>query len=55
MTPTATREQLRRYAEAIELWTRGFDTARIAVELKVHESIVERWVWSFREAARPAA
>lgn len=49
------KQQLRRYADAITMWRRGFDTAYIARELEIPEPLVERWVWNFREQARAVA
>ncbi len=46
--------RLRRYADAIAMWVRGFDTAAIARELKLPEPVIDRWVWNFREMARAA-
>jgi len=47
--------QLRRYADAIAMWMRGFDTDAIADHIDVPEPTVEKWVWNFREQARGAA
>jgi hypothetical protein len=46
---------LRRYAAAIAMWQRGFDTAAIAEALALPGATVERWMWNFREQARAAA
>jgi hypothetical protein len=46
------RAELRRYADAIGMWLRGFDTAAIGEQLELPEHLVARWVGNFREQAR---
>lgn len=46
---------LKRYAQAIDLWARRFDTAEIAEILTIDEAVVARWVANFREQTRVLA
>lgn len=48
----AERAQLHRYADAIAMWCSRFDTQEIALELKLPEHQVARWVSNFREQMR---
>jgi superfamily II RNA helicase len=43
------RVELSHYAEAVAMWSRGFDTVSISIRTQVPEAIIERWVWNFRE------
>jgi hypothetical protein len=59
MTATSTsrggadeRADLRRYADAIAMWGRGFDTQSIADRLVIPEHQVARWVANFRDVVR---
>lgn len=42
----------RKYAIALRLWARRFNTAEIAAHLKEPEHIVCRWIWHWRELSR---
>jgi hypothetical protein len=42
----------RQYSIALKLWCRKFNTADIARHLRVHESVVCRWIWHWRELSR---
>lgn len=48
------RSELKRYAEAIAMWSARFDTSEIAAKLGLSESIVARWVANFRDVVRAA-
>lgn len=48
----ASRTQLGRYAEVIELWRRRFDTMEIADIVELPEHLVARWVANFRDVVR---
>lgn len=51
----AERTELRRYAQAIAMWTSRFDTRDIAEALNVPEAVAAGWVANFREQVRAAA
>ncbi|WP_257164669.1 hypothetical protein [Bradyrhizobium sp. SRS-191] len=42
----------RQYTLALKLWCRRFNTAEIALHLKVPEHVVCRWIWHWRELSR---
>ncbi len=46
------RNQLRRYAEAVALWTARYDTFEIAERLSLPEYVIAKWVANFRDQAR---
>ncbi|MFB6460481.1 hypothetical protein [Bradyrhizobium tunisiense] len=46
------RQQLKRYREAITLWLHKRDTWEISQELNLPESLVAGWVANFRELVR---
>jgi hypothetical protein len=46
------RAELKRYAQAIEMWGARFDSADIAEALRVPEATVARWIANFREQMR---
>lgn len=46
------RQQLKRYREAITLWLHKRDTWEIARELNLPEHLVATWVANFRELVR---
>ncbi|UPJ43908.1 hypothetical protein IVB40_07515 [Bradyrhizobium sp. 40] len=50
-----TRAQLKKYPDVVTMWQRRFDTAAIAAELKLPESLVHAWIVNFRELGRVAA
>ncbi|MDN3278810.1 hypothetical protein QWJ07_31425 [Frankia sp. RB7] len=50
-----TRAQLKKYPDVVTMWQHRFDTAAIAAELKLPESLVHAWVVNFRELGRAAA
>jgi hypothetical protein len=50
-----TAKQLKKYPDVVTMWQRHFDTAAIAAELKLPESLVHAWVINFRELGRAAA
>lgn len=46
------RALFKKYAIALRLWARRFNTAEIAAHLKEPEHIVCRWIWHWRELSR---
>lgn len=50
--PAAEEEFFRQYSIALKMWCRRFNTAEIAKHLRVHESVVCRWIWHWRELSR---
>jgi hypothetical protein len=45
----ASREQLRRYAEALAMWHSRFDTCEIAGRLGLPESLISTWIANYRD------
>lgn len=43
------REQLKRYRDVISMWLNKYDTAEIAHETDLPESVVANWVANFRD------
>jgi superfamily II RNA helicase len=48
------RAEIRRYADVIAMWGRGFDTQSIADRVELPEHQVARWVANFRDVVRSA-
>jgi hypothetical protein len=46
------REQLKRYAEALAMWHSRFDTCEIAELLSLPELLVWSWVANYRDLMR---
>jgi hypothetical protein len=44
----------RQSSTALKMWCRKFNTAEIAKHLGVHEAVVCRWIWHWRELSRGA-
>jgi hypothetical protein len=49
------REQLKRYRDVISLWLNRYDTAEIAKQTELPESLVANWVANFRDMTVQAA
>jgi hypothetical protein len=48
------RDQLKRYAEALAMWHSRFDTNEIAVYLRLPESLISTWVANYRDLMHQA-
>lgn len=48
----AENAQLHLYADAIQMWRRGFDTQSIADRLRIPEHQAARWIADYRDAMR---
>jgi hypothetical protein len=46
------KAQLKRYAAALAMWHGRFNTAEIATQLKLPESLVARWIANYRDLMR---
>lgn len=50
-----TKQELLRYADAVRMWQRRFDTCSVAKRLDVKESVIASWIAKFRDMGRETA